>query len=96
MVGRWLRPAMLAVCSLPAAMGAALANGRDARPPLELLYPVRGVGCYWERGEQYCSRYCYVEANLRQYCHPRLRHARPQGPVVVMPPTPARLRGGMK
>ncbi len=92
MVGRYLLAVVLACCSLPGTMGPALANGPDERAPLELLYPVRGVGCYWERGEQYCSRYCYVEANLRQYCHPRLRHARPQGPVVVMPPPPARSR----
>ena len=92
MLGRLLLAAMLAGCvSMPATL--ARAGGVDERPPLEVLYPVRGVGCYWERGEQHCSRYCYVEANLRQYCHPRLRHAKPQGPVVVMPPPPARSRG---
>lgn len=91
MLGRRLLAAMLASCAMTAATAVAQASGLDGRAPVEVLYPVRGVGCYWERGEQHCSRYCYVEANLRQYCHPRLRHAKPQGPVVVLPP-PTRSR----
>jgi hypothetical protein len=49
-----------------------------------------GVGCYWERGRQYCSRYCYVEIDGRRFCHERLRDAHSQAPVNDWRPTNGR------
>lgn len=66
--------ATLVGIALPAGSSA---EGFGSGPP-EVVVPVRAVGCYWEWGRMYCSRYCYVEINGRQYCHSRLRHARPQ------------------
>ncbi len=47
-------------------------------------------GCYWERGQRYCSRYCYWEVDGHRYCRERPRHARPQGDIrfVPYPPEP--------
>lgn len=45
-------------------------------------YPVpagEAVGCYWERGRQYCGHYCYWEVNGRRYCQRREHRATPQG-----------------
>ena len=45
-------------------------------------------GCYWARGRQYCSRYCYWEANGRRYCHDREALAFPTGDPYVQPHLP--------
>ncbi len=47
-----------------------------------------GIGCYWERGRQYCSRYCYVEVDGRRYCRERARDAHAQAPIgetIILP-----------
>jgi hypothetical protein len=36
-------------------------------------------GCFWRAGVRYCSSYCYLEINGKQYCHQRERVAFPQG-----------------
>lgn len=47
-------------------------------------------GCYWRRGERFCSRYCYWEVDGRRYCQDRERLAHPQGDpwFVPYPPEP--------
>lgn len=50
---------------------------------------VYGVGCYWFRGQHYCSRYCWLEIDGYTYCHRRLSEAGSQAPppvAVVRPP----------
>jgi hypothetical protein len=45
-------------------------------------------GCYWRRGERYCSAYCYEEINGNRYCNTRESEAVPQGdPARPMRPT---------
>jgi hypothetical protein len=44
---------------------------------------VRGVGCYWYRGQHYCNRYCYREVDGYVFCQPRLRDAGSQAPPPV-------------
>lgn len=44
-----------------------------------------GIGCYWERGRQFCSRYCYVEVDGRRYCTERARDAHSQAPADELP-----------
>ena len=39
-----------------------------------------GVGCYWERGRQFCSRYCYIEVDGRRFCRHRTHEAHSQAP----------------
>lgn len=82
---------LLATCAMIgvslAASTPATAGGsavREAAAPSVYSPRVRGVGCYWERGNLYCSRYCYIEVNNRQYCQARLRDAVPQGQVLVV------------
>lgn len=50
---------------------------------------VQGVGCYWYRGQHYCSRYCYMEVDGYHYCQRRLRDAGSQAPppVALHPPS---------
>ena len=43
-----------------------------------------GVGCYWYRGQLYCSRYCYWEIDGYRYCHPRVGNAISQAPPVLL------------
>jgi hypothetical protein len=45
-------------------------------------------GCYWRRGERYCSTYCYLEINGKRYCNQRESEAVPQGdPYKPVRPT---------
>jgi hypothetical protein len=44
---------------------------------------VYGVGCYWFRGQHYCSRYCWVEIDGYAYCHRNLAEAGSQAPPPV-------------
>jgi|SRR5688572_6635322 hypothetical protein len=45
-------------------------------------------GCYWRRGERYCSQYCYEEINGKHYCNTRESEAVPQGdPFKPVRPT---------
>lgn len=39
-----------------------------------------GVGCYWERGRYFCSRYCYIEVDGYRYCREHKSHAHSQAP----------------
>ena len=75
----------------PAAAGWLLtsAAATEAREPRPLRrapnYPVpagEAVGCYWERGRQFCGRYCYWEVNGRRYCQSREARATPQGAYI--------------
>lgn len=45
------------------------------------LPPPEARGCYYYRGERFCGRYCYIEANGMRYCRQRPRDAFPQAPV---------------
>jgi hypothetical protein len=45
-----------------------------------------GVGCYWERGRMFCSRYCYVEVDGHRFCRHRPHEAHSQAPVYELPP----------
>jgi hypothetical protein len=83
--------ASVAVLSLFLAVATGVTTAHAGRRAVEVVrvpaWPmVRGVGCYWERGVQYCARYCYIEFNGRQYCQERLRHAHPQAPFAQVPP----------
>ncbi len=48
--------------------------------------PIQGVGCYWARQTQFCSRYCYWQPDGRRYCVERERQSRrehvPTVPVI--------------
>ena len=80
---------MQAKCCLTIAISAAfaaIASPVRAHGPEPLrraqfyrVAPGEAVGCYWERGRQYCGRYCYWEVNGRRYCQRRERLAVPQG-----------------
>lgn len=52
-----------------------------AAPPGSLP---QGVGCYWHRGQHYCSRYCYIEVDGYRFCQPRLRDAASQAPPPAL------------
>jgi hypothetical protein len=45
------------------------------------LPPTEARGCYYYRGERFCSRYCYYEINSMRYCRERERDAFPQAPA---------------
>ena len=68
--------AALAAFALPAQ-----AHGPEPlrRAPFYSVLPGEAVGCYWERGRQFCGHYCYWEVNGRRYCQRRERLAVPQG-----------------
>lgn len=64
-----------------------LASGLDAaagtpsrRVPVQ-TFQQGGVGCYWYRGREFCSRYCYLEINNKRYCVERERNAVSQAPI---------------
>ena len=44
-----------------------------------------GIGCYFERGRTFCSRYCYIEVDGHRFCRERPREARSQAPVEGLP-----------
>ena len=44
-----------------------------------------GIGCYFERGRTFCSRYCYIEVDGHRFCRERPREARSQAPVEELP-----------
>ena len=63
--------------ALPAA---ATDHPRPARAgALFNVRPGEAVGCYWDRGHQFCGHYCYWEVNGRRYCQRREEIALPQG-----------------
>lgn len=83
----WSRRLTAAICGLMALLGwsmAAEAGGdprgmdMDRRRPTACQPVVYAQGCYWRRGERYCSRYCYIEVNGKRYCSQRQREAVPQ------------------
>jgi hypothetical protein len=61
----------------PALAGGDLA-GYERRPAGACPMLLSAEGCYWNRGERYCSRYCYIEVNGSRYCHQRQSEAVPQ------------------
>lgn len=62
------------------------ASERHPRPvraaPYYDVRPGEAVGCYWDRGRQFCGHYCYWEVNGRRYCHKREEVALPQGALI--------------
>jgi hypothetical protein len=61
----------------------------SARRPSPLIGAIplgtEGVGCYWERGRQFCARYCYVEVDGHRFCREREREAFSQAPLIELP-----------
>ncbi len=66
-----------------AGIGVPAYGGERAYPPLVQM-PIQGVGCYWFRGNLYCSRYCYYEVDGHRYCQRRARDAVSQAPFGLM------------
>jgi hypothetical protein len=85
-----MRKALPAIAGLLALIGLvtpASAQSYFGQPEL------RGVGCYWYRGNHYCNRYCWREVDGHHYCHGRFREAGSQAPPPVdyyagQPPDP--------
>ena len=79
-----MRKALLAIAALLGPFGHAAPANAQYLPPGEL----RGVGCYWFRGQHYCNRYCYLEVDGSYYCQRRLRDAGSQAPppAIYLPP----------
>lgn len=71
---------VLAVFIVPAAASDRPRPVRAA--PFYDVRPGEAVGCYWDRGRQYCGSYCYWEVNGRRYCHRREEMAQPQGAII--------------
>jgi hypothetical protein len=73
---------------LPVSQAQADSARRVLQAPLAVAVPdgPEGVGCYYERGRSFCSRYCYVEVNGRRYCRTRAREAHSQAPAVDVLP----------
>lgn len=61
--------------------GPAVAGGslKDGQGEGAFAGPIFVRGCYWHRGERYCSTYCYQEINGNRYCNTRESEAVPQG-----------------
>lgn len=76
-----------AVAMALAGQGSAASARERERLPVIVAVPTagEGVGCYWDRGRQYCSRYCYVEIDGRRYCRERARDAHSQAPADELP-----------
>lgn len=76
-----LLAALTAMPGVP--LSPASAHDQEPRPlrraPLYPIAPGESVGCYWERGRQYCGSFCYWEVNGRRYCQKRDHRAVPQG-----------------
>jgi hypothetical protein len=68
---------VLAVVIVPAAASDRPRPIRAA--PFYDVRPGEAVGCYWDRGRQFCGHYCYWEVNGRRYCQRREEIAVPQG-----------------
>ncbi len=65
---------------LAAAPAVASDHPRPARAAIfHNVKPGEAVGCYWDRGRQFCGNYCYWEVNGRRYCQKREEIALPQG-----------------
>lgn len=79
-VARIAGAAVALVCLTAAAEAGGKMRAEYGRPA------VYAEGCYWDRGERYCSRYCYIEVNGHRYCHQRRREAVPQAGEDVPPP----------
>ena len=62
--------------------------GRYAAVPTVVALPQapEGIGCYFERGRTFCSRYCYLEVDGHRFCRERTHEARSQAPLEDLPP----------
>jgi hypothetical protein len=69
--------AWLSLLALPAEAGGSRYGARIEQLP-------EGQGCYWYRGQLYCSRYCYWEIDGYRFCHPRLGRAISQAPPLLL------------
>jgi len=89
-----MQKALLAIAALHGMLALAPSAHAQYLPPGEL----RGVGCYWHRGQHYCSRYCYLEVDGYYYCQRRLRDAGSQAPPPAgyMPPPYWHPRSGIR
>ena len=60
---------------------------RAATFPLVQAVPQapEGIGCYFERGRTFCSRYCYIEVDGHRFCRERTHEARSQAPIEELP-----------
>ncbi len=76
---------LMVLASLTAAEAGGKMRGEDGRHSRRAPV-VYAEGCYWHRGERYCSRYCYVEINGHRYCHHRRSQAVPQAGDEELPP----------
>lgn len=70
----------IAVVSALGGLPAPVAADPSVSPPL--VHIPRGVGCYWFRGNLYCSRYCYWEIDGNRFCTRRARDAVTQAPPL--------------
>jgi hypothetical protein len=68
--------AWLLLAPLPAEAGSRYGAKIDQLP--------EGVGCYWHRGQLFCSRYCYWEIDGYRYCQRRVRDAISQAPPLLL------------
>ena len=77
----------LLLCALHLASDAQADARRTSALPVIVEVPVgpEGMGCYWERGRLYCSRYCYIEIDGRRFCRERSREAYSQAPPPDLP-----------
>ena len=77
--------ALMAI-SLAATSGVSLARRLTPVPGvIEVPDAPEGIGCYFERGRTFCSRYCYIEVDGHRFCRERPREARSQAPVEDLP-----------
>lgn len=76
----------LIAISLAATSNATVARGLSAMPRVVAVPDApEGIGCYFERGRTFCSRYCYIEVDGHRFCRERPREARSQAPVEELP-----------
>ena len=83
----YLTLALVIIGALSSDAVAGESRRRDQQLPIIIEAPSEPekIGCYWERGREFCSRYCYIEVNNRRYCREREREAYSQAPVLVFP-----------
>ena len=84
-MNRFIALLLIALLPMPEAM--AYSSRRVINAPLAAAVPdgPEGVGCYFERGRTFCSRYCYVEVDGHRFCRHRTHEAYSQAPVDELP-----------
>ena len=76
------------IALIPWSDASAYATRRVINAPVVAAIPdgPEGVGCYFERGRTFCSRYCYIEVDGHRFCRHRTHEAHSQAPVDELPP----------